>query len=204
MGTDLFAYDIAADAKSYANKSVPITIANHMRNVVFAIALALALLLGEDATGGEAKRASVTPKPEVRSAAALVLDSTTGEVLFERDAGHVAPIASITKLMTALVVLDAQQPLDEMIEITNADRWKGKGAHSRLPVGMKLTRADLLKLALLASENRAAVVLARNYPGGKSAFIRTMNPSSAPSPRFKATKCGSTSAARSSTGTPIY
>jgi D-alanyl-D-alanine endopeptidase (penicillin-binding protein 7) len=146
-----------------------------MRNVVFAIALALALLLGEDATGGEAKRASVTPKPEVRSAAALVLDSTTGEVLFERDAGHVAPIASITKLMTALVVLDAQQPLDEMIEITNADRWKGKGAHSRLPVGMKLTRADLLKLALLASENRAAVVLARNYPGGKSAFIRTMN-----------------------------
>ena len=96
-------------------------------------------------------------------------------MLFERDAGRVAPIASITKLMTALVVLDGQQPLDEKIEITNDDRWKGKGAHSRLPIGAKLTRGDLLRLALMASENRAALVLARNYPGGKSAFVRTMN-----------------------------
>ncbi len=120
--------------------------------------------------------ASKTPTaPEVRSASALVMDASTGEVLYERDAGTVAPIASITKLMTALVVIDARQPLDEVIEITAADRWKGKGAHSRLPVGMTLTRADLLKLALMASENRAAVVLARNYPGGKAAFIKTMN-----------------------------
>ncbi len=120
--------------------------------------------------------ASKTPTaPEVRSASALVMDASTGEVLYERDAGTVAPIASITKLMTALVVIDARQPLDEVIEITAADRWKGKGAHSRLPVGMKLTRADLLKLALMASENRAAVVLARNYPGGKAAFIKTLN-----------------------------
>ena len=68
--------------------------------------------------------------------------------------------------MTALVVLDGQQPLDEVIEITADDRWKGKGAISRLPVGAKLTRGDLLRLALMASENRAARVLARNYPGG--------------------------------------
>src|SRR5688572_18283727 len=113
--------------------------------------------------------------PEVRSAAVLVADAANGEVIFERDAGRVAPIASITKLMTALVVLDGQQPLDEKIEITTDDRWKGKGAHSRLPVGARLTRGDLLRLALMASENRAALVLARNYPGGKAAFVRTMN-----------------------------
>ena len=113
--------------------------------------------------------------PGLKSAAALIIDSHSGEVIFERGAGQAAPIASITKLMTALVVLDGQQPLDEKIEITAADRWKGKGAHSRLPVGAKLTRGDLLKLALMASENRAAQVLARNYPGGKAAFVRTMN-----------------------------
>ena len=78
----------------------------------------------------------------------------------------VTPIASITKLMTALVVVDGKQPLDEVIEITAADRWKGKGAFSRLPIGTKLTRGDLLRLALMASENRAAHTLGRNYPGG--------------------------------------
>ena len=113
--------------------------------------------------------------PELKSAAALITDATNGEVLYERDGTRVAPIASITKLMTALVVLDGQQPLDEKIEITSADRWSGKGAFSRLPVGAKLTRGDLLKLALMASENRAAKTLARNYPGGTPAFVRTMN-----------------------------
>ena len=114
-------------------------------------------------------------KPEVRSAVALITDAKNGEVLYELKGTSVVPIASITKLMTALVVLDAQQPLDEVIEITTADRWKGKGAHSRLPVGAKITRADLLRLALMASENRAAHVLARNYPGGRVEFVKTMN-----------------------------
>ena len=134
----------------------------------------LVLLVG---LGLRANAAATAPAkgPEVRSAAVLVADATNGEVIFERDAGRVAPIASITKLMTALVVMDAMQPLDEVLEITAADRWKGKGAHSRLPVGAKLTRGDLLRLALMASENRAALVLARNYPGGKAAFVRTMN-----------------------------
>ena len=77
--------------------------------------------------------------------------------------------------MTALVVVDGHQPLDEVIEITAADRWKGKGALSRLPIGAKLTRGDLLRLALMASENRAARTLGRNYPGGMAAFVRTMN-----------------------------
>jgi D-alanyl-D-alanine endopeptidase (penicillin-binding protein 7) len=114
-------------------------------------------------------------KPEVRSAIALIADAKSGEVLYELKGTSVVPIASITKLMTALVVLDAQQPLDEVIEITAADRWKGKGAHSRLPIGAKITRADLLRLALMASENRAAHVLGRNYPGGITQFVKTMN-----------------------------
>jgi D-alanyl-D-alanine endopeptidase (penicillin-binding protein 7) len=113
--------------------------------------------------------------PEIRSAAALVVDGKTGEVIFGRKPGLVTPIASVTKLMTALVVLDALQPLDEVIEITAEDRWKGKGAFSRLAIGTKLTRGDLLRLALMASENRAARTLGRNYPGGMAAFVRTMN-----------------------------
>jgi D-alanyl-D-alanine endopeptidase (penicillin-binding protein 7) len=129
------------------------------------------------ACGSGAVAASPQPAggPDVRSAAALVVDVETGEVLFERQPKLVAPIASITKLMTALVVLDALQPLDEVVTLTADDRWKGKGQGSRLPIGAKITRADLLKLALMASENRAARVLARNYPGGMAAFVRTMN-----------------------------
>ena len=113
--------------------------------------------------------------PQVKSAAALIVDSKSGEVIFEQDAGVITPIASITKLMTALVVLDGQQPLNEVIVITAADRWKGKGSFSRIAVGTKLTRDDLLRLALMASENLAARTLARNYPGGIPAFVRTMN-----------------------------
>lgn len=142
-----------------------------------AVALTLVLSLGLASTSQAASTAKgkVPAGPEVRSAAAFVVDGENGEVLFERDAARVAPIASITKLMTALVVLDGQQPLDEKIEITKADVWKGKGAHSRLPVGAKYTREELLKLALMASENRAARVLGRAYPGGMKAFVKTMN-----------------------------
>jgi serine-type D-Ala-D-Ala endopeptidase (penicillin-binding protein 7) len=113
--------------------------------------------------------------PGLKSAAALIVDAKSGEVIFENDAGVVSPIASLTKLMTALVVIDAQQPLDEVITIKASDRWKGKGAFSHIPTGAKLTRGDLLKLALMASENLAARTLANNYPGGMPAFVKTMN-----------------------------
>src|SRR5688500_2046429 len=132
-----------------------------------------ALLSGFAPNAAEGK--GTAKGPDVRSAMALVMDSSSGEVIFERNVTSVVPIASITKLMTALVVLDGKQPLDEIVEITAADRWKGKGAHSRIPVGAKITRADLLRLALMASENRAAQTLARAYPGGKTAVVKTMN-----------------------------
>jgi D-alanyl-D-alanine endopeptidase (penicillin-binding protein 7) len=113
--------------------------------------------------------------PQVKSESALIVDGNNGEVIFEQKAKLVTPIASITKLMTALVVIDGQQPLDEVIVITAADRWKGKGAFSHIPNGAKLTRGDLLRLALMASENLAARTLARHYPGGIPAFVKTMN-----------------------------
>jgi D-alanyl-D-alanine endopeptidase (penicillin-binding protein 7) len=116
-----------------------------------------------------------TTRPDVRSSAVLVLDESDGSVVYARRADEVMPIASITKLMTALVVLDGQQSLDEVLEITREDRDTKHGSTSRLPVGTKLTRGDLLHLALMSSENRAAHALGRNYPGGLTAFVRTMN-----------------------------
>ncbi|HEU4589433.1 MAG TPA: D-alanyl-D-alanine endopeptidase [Steroidobacteraceae bacterium] len=148
-----------------------------MMRMCTSAAVGALLILGcnAGAIAGDTQVSTKGAGPGLRSAAALVMDANSGEILFERDATRIAPIASITKLMTALVILDGQQPLDEKIEITNADRWSGKGAFSRLPVGAKLTRRDLLKLALMASENRAAKTLARSYPGGTAAFVRTMN-----------------------------
>lgn len=137
--------------------------------------LVLALMVAPALHAAAKPTARKASQPEVHSAAALVVNGDTGEVLFERKATRVVPIASLTKLMTALVVIDGQQPLDEVITLTQADTWKGKGAHSRLAVGARLTRAELLKLALMASENRAARVLARTYPGGAPAFVKTMN-----------------------------
>jgi serine-type D-Ala-D-Ala endopeptidase (penicillin-binding protein 7) len=133
----------------------------------------LAVFLFAAAVGAAAPKP--TTGPALKSTSALVIDGSTGEVLYAQKPGLVTPIASITKLMTALVVLDAQQPLDEVVQITKDDKWTGKGAFSRLPVGQKMTRADLLRLALMASENRASHTLARNYPGGTAAFVRTMN-----------------------------
>ncbi len=113
--------------------------------------------------------------PNLRSSSALVLDTTNSTVLYARHADVAQPIASISKLLTALVVVDAGQPLDEVLEITRDDCSIGRGAYSRLRVGTQLTRGDLLHLALMASENRAAHALARNYPGGTPAFVLAMN-----------------------------
>lgn len=119
--------------------------------------------------------ACMAAAPDVRSRSVLVLDRADGKVLFARGADQAVPIASITKLMTALVVLDARQPMDEHLKVTTEDRIHGRGAASRIPVGAVLSRSDLMRLALMSSENRAAHVLGRNYPGGEDAFIRAMN-----------------------------
>ncbi|HEY4339422.1 MAG TPA: D-alanyl-D-alanine endopeptidase [Steroidobacteraceae bacterium] len=113
--------------------------------------------------------------PGLKSSAAYVVDEDDSSVWYSRNATVASPIASITKLMTALVVADAHQPLDEVLQVTAEDRAIGKGAASRLAVGTKLTRGELLHLALMASENRAAHALGRNYPGGIPAFARAMN-----------------------------
>ena len=113
--------------------------------------------------------------PALRSSAALVLDLTNSSVLYSRHSDVAAPIASITKLMTALVVMEADQSLDEMLTVTEEDRSFGRGSVSRLTPGTELSRGDLMHLALMASENRAAHALGRSYPGGIAACVIAMN-----------------------------
>lgn len=113
--------------------------------------------------------------PNLASSAFLVTDLRTGEVLLERNSSQVLPIASITKLMTAMVVLESGLPLSEELVITEADVDTLKGSSSRIPVGTRLTREEMLRLALMSSENRAASALGRNYPGGIEAFVSAMN-----------------------------
>jgi serine-type D-Ala-D-Ala endopeptidase (penicillin-binding protein 7) len=113
--------------------------------------------------------------PKLMSSSVLVVDQSDSSVLYSRHSDVAAPIASITKLMTALVVLDAKQSLDEPIQITDADRDFPKAAFSRLTVGATLTRGDLMHLALMSSENRAAHALGNNYPGGMPAMVAAMN-----------------------------
>jgi D-alanyl-D-alanine endopeptidase (penicillin-binding protein 7) len=113
--------------------------------------------------------------PKLRSSSVLVIDQSDSSVLYSRRADVAAPIASITKLMTSLVVLDAKQPLDEPITITEAETDLPRGGGSRLSVGTMLTRGDLMHLALMSSENRAAHALGVNYPGGVPALVKAMN-----------------------------
>jgi len=109
------------------------------------------------------------------SSKALIINQNTGEVLYAKSTDVPTPIASVTKLMTAMVVLDAHQPLDEAITISDAEVDTLKGTSSRLRVGTTLARGEMLQLALMASENRAAAALGNNYPGGRAAFVAAMN-----------------------------
>jgi len=111
----------------------------------------------------------------LKSSAALVLDQDTNEVLFSKNSEAVLPIASLTKLMTAVVVTEANLPLDEVLTITQDDVDTEKHSGSRLRVGTQLTRGEMLHLALMSSENRAAHALGRQHPGGLDAFVAAMN-----------------------------
>jgi serine-type D-Ala-D-Ala endopeptidase (penicillin-binding protein 7) len=132
----------------------------------------VATLLTLSALSATAKPA-LTPK--LKSSSVLIVDPSDSSILYSRHSDVAAPIASITKLMTALVVLDAKQPLDEPLEITQAERDLPKSNFSRLTAGTVLTRGDLMHLALMSSENVAAHTLGSNYPGGLPAIVDAMN-----------------------------
>ncbi len=112
---------------------------------------------------------------DLKSSVAFVIDQDTNEVLLRKNENAILPIASITKLMTGLLISEAKLPMDEMITITQADVDTEKGSSSRLRVGTELSRGELLHLALMSSENRAAHALGRSYPGGLAQFVALMN-----------------------------
>ncbi len=156
---------------------------HRLEKIVAAVALlaVLALTFGfaqaaaprkKSAADAHEQRAGEVP---LRSAVVLVLDAANGETLLAKNSGAVMPIASITKLMTAMVVLDGQLELQQRVAISGDDLDYLKGTGSRLRPGSVLTRDELLLLALMASENRAAAALARTYPGGSDAFVAAMN-----------------------------
>lgn len=126
----------------------------------------LAMGMGTQATAKEAL---------LRSEIAFVQDLSSNDVLYDKNSDEVRPIASISKLMTALVIAESGQSLDEILKISDADVDRMRNSRSRLAIGTELSRADMLHLALMSSENRAAHALGRYYPGGMPAFVRAMN-----------------------------
>jgi D-alanyl-D-alanine endopeptidase (penicillin-binding protein 7) len=145
-----------------------------LEGIVAMCALVLVLFLSVGFAQAEETRDSVK-KIALRSSSALVQDAENGEIVIGKNADAVVPIASITKLMTAMVVLDRGLDLDEKIVLSREDAVAMKGARSRLRTGLALTRGDLLLLALMSSENRAAAALGHSYPGGLEAFVDAMN-----------------------------
>jgi len=138
--------------------------------------LLLVVFLSVSAGPGWAQVDALDPaRLKVSSANVLVIDAAADRQIYAKAADEVTPIASVTKLMTAMVVLDAGLSLDEVLDIDTGDFDYLKGSHSRLAMGSALTRREMLRLALMSSENRAASSLARHYPGGKRAFVEAMN-----------------------------
>jgi len=154
---------------------------HHLERIVAfgALAAVLALTIGFAQARDPGSRAPKPPQRSdevmLRSAVALVQDANSGETLIAKNQGAVLPIASITKLMTAMVILDAGLNLEQRVAISGDDYDLVKGTRSRLRPGTMLTRDELLLLALMASENRAAASLGRTYPGGTEVFVAAMN-----------------------------
>jgi len=151
-----------------------------MRHMLICVGLSLGLASAAFAVHAEPRNRADNAAPAahrlwLRSTAAIIQDQETGEILFDKNASTVSPIASITKLMTAMVVLDAGLDMQEAITISDEDMDSLRGTRSRLKPGASLSRDELLRVALMASENRAAAALGRSYPGGIEAFKRAMN-----------------------------
>ncbi|EBX9327671.1 D-alanyl-D-alanine endopeptidase [Salmonella enterica subsp. enterica serovar London] len=140
--------------------------------------LSLALMLAVPfAPQAVAKTAATTAasQPEIASGSAMIVDLNTNKVIYSNHPDLVRPIASITKLMTAMVVLDARLPLDEILKVDISQTPEMKGVYSRVRLNSEISRKNMLLLALMSSENRAAASLAHSYPGGYNAFIKAMN-----------------------------
>lgn len=134
----------------------------------------------EDESDSAVEQVAPTPidlnsDPSLLASSVFVVDPESGRILFEKNADSSKSIASITKLMTAIVVLNASQSLQQILSVTQADAEVARPTHSRLRIGGKLSRGELLRLMLMASENRAAAVLARSFPGGVTHFVKRMN-----------------------------
>jgi serine-type D-Ala-D-Ala endopeptidase (penicillin-binding protein 7) len=141
-----------------------------------ALVVALTLLVALSAAADpSAEPPRIASELKLASVSALVLDATSGETLFRKHDDVALPIASVTKVMTAMVVLDAKQPLDEWLTIVGWENRFGKNAYSRLRIGSQATRGDLVRIALMSSENLATHVLAHHHPGGSAAFVAAMN-----------------------------
>ena len=151
----------SARTSSSSKKKPSVSTGNHIKNA----GAKSAILLDNEALG----------VLKLASTKALIVDQQTRETLYAKGTDLPTPVASVTKLMTAMVVLDARLPMDDKIKITTADLDTLKGTGSRLRLGTVLTRGELLQLALMASENRAASALGRSYPGGLKAFVNAMN-----------------------------
>jgi len=143
-------------------------------SLVLLIMLAMATSLASRAATTEARFSEIKGDPKLRSASALITDAR-GEIIYSKDVDTVRSIASLTKLMTAMVILDAGLDLDKRITITKDDRDLVRLTGSRLEYGATLSRRELLQLALMSSENRAATALGRTYPGGMDTFVVDMN-----------------------------
>ncbi|XQE67127.1 D-alanyl-D-alanine endopeptidase [Pseudomonas sp. P3C3] len=136
----------------------------------------IGLLLGSALLSPLAVAANKAPAvQELASGSALLVDLKTNQVLYSSNPDLQVPIASVTKLMTAMVVLDAKQPLDQQLDIVIRDVPEMRGVYSRVRLGSQLSRRDMLLLTLMSSENRAAASLAHHYPGGVPAFVAAMN-----------------------------
>ena len=184
VGASAFVPTTAAAATSVQKKRTPTVKVVKKKRAGKAVAAAAAGAAVVHAARAEPARQSFgqvyglhqTPDAlDLKSSVALVIDQDTREVLLSKNPEAVLPIASLTKLMTALVVTEAKQPLDEILTVTQDDVDTEKGSRSRLRVGSQLSRGEMLHIALMSSENRAANALGRHYPGGLSAFVATMN-----------------------------
>lgn len=169
---------VATLGKSTEKLVKHVKVVNGKRKVVYQQVAVRAVMpsIAPVLTAGDVAGLHRTHDPlDLKSSVALVLDQSNSEVLFEKNSDIALPIASITKLMTGLVVVESRQNMDEILEITTDDIDREKNSGSRLAIGTQLSRASLLHLALMSSENRAASALGRNYPGGLSAFVKAMN-----------------------------